>query len=89
MPGDGMGGQVAQRIGLAARGEDLKRADPQMARRHAGQDRTGQHSLADHVLARGDGSQRTGRRDAERVHGFRHHIFAHDRAKPRPPVATA
>ena len=85
---DGVVAERAQPVEIAARGEILERADADMARRHAGQDRTGERPrLAQDPLAGLDGGERAGGRDPERMHRLGDHVFAQHRAEPRPPVA--
>ena len=62
--GDDVIGQQAQRLDIAARGEELEGADPDVARRHARQHRAGQRRLAPAP------ARRSSRRPATRVVGM-------------------
>ena len=89
MPGDRVVGQRLYCVPIALRGEILERSNPDVARRDAGEDRTGQGRLPLHHLARGDGGQGPGGRDAERMHGLAKDVFPQHRAYRRPPVPAA
>ena len=78
----------AQRLDVAARGEELEGADADVARRHARQHRAGQRRLAHHRLAGRHGRQRPGRGNAERRHRLADDVFAQHRTQRRPPVAA-
>ena len=89
VPGDGVTGQLRQRLAIAAGGEELERADAEMAGGDAGEDRAGQDRLAQHPRAGRDRRQGAGGRDAERRHGLADQIFAQHRAKGGAAVAAA
>ena len=80
--------QLLQLIDLLARGEDLKRADPDVGRSNARNNRTRQHRLTVDIFARADRRQRAGRRDSQGMHRLRHHIFSQDRTEPCFAITT-
>ena len=82
-------GQLAHAVDIAAGGEELERADADMAGGHARQHRTGQHHLAHHRLAGRDHRQRARGRDAERVHRLADQHLAQHRPERRLAVAAA
>ncbi len=88
VPFNHMIGKKADCIDVAARGEILKGADTDMARRDARHDRTRQRRLAKHALARRHRSQRPRRCNAQRCHGLADDVFAQDRADGCTPVAA-
>ena len=73
---EGVVGELAQPVDLAAGCEVLEGPDAQVARGHAREDRTGQRFLSVHQLAGGRGGERAGGRDAEGVHRFADHVLA-------------
>jgi hypothetical protein len=89
MPGDDVIGECPYRILVMARGEILEGADAHVARGHAGQDRAGQRAFAINVLAGGDGRQRAGGGNAERVHGLTDQIFPQHRPEGGAAIAVA
>ena len=66
--GDHMVGQVAERVEILARGEELKSTDADVAAGDPRQYRAGQGALAKHFFAGGDGGQRPGGWHAEGGH---------------------
>ncbi len=89
MPCDRIIGEVAERLAVAARREELERADANMARRDAHEDGARQCGFADDLVTRRHGREPARRRDAERIHGFADQIFAQDRAERGAAVAAA
>ena len=89
MTGDRVLGELAHALGIAARGEELERADADVARRDARQHRAGQHRLAQHRLAGGDDRERARGRDAERMHRLADEDLAQHRPDRRLAVAAA
>ena len=89
MPGDHVIGEQAKPLQVAARGEELKGADPHMARRDARQHGTRQQRLARDRLSGHHGCERTRRRDAQGRHGFADDEFAQHRSERRAPVTAA
>ena len=89
VPGDDVVGEPADRVGVAADGEELEGADADMARGDARQHRAGQRGLADDVLAGDDGGERARGRDAEREHGLADDVFAQHRPERGAAVAAA
>ena len=89
VPRDDVVGERAERLDIAARGEELEGADADMARGDAGQDGARQGFLAQHLLAGGDGGERPRRRHAERRHRLADDVLAQHRAERRPAVAAA
>jgi len=87
--GDDVVGQRAHRFVHAARGEELERSHPHVARGHARQQRAGKRLLAPHHLTAADRRQRPGGRDAERVHRLANQVLAQHRADRGFPVAAA
>ena len=63
-----MVGQVAERVEILARGEELKSTDADVAAGDPRQHRAGQGALAKHFFAGGDGGQRPGGWHAEGGH---------------------
>ena len=82
-------GELAHPLDVAARGEELERADADVAGRDAGQHRAGQHRLAHHRLAGRDDRERARGRDAERVHRLADQHLAQHRPDRRLAVAAA
>ena len=82
-------GELAHALDVAARGEELERADADVARGDARQHRAGQHRLAQHRLAGGDDRERARGRDAERVHRLADQHLAQHRPDRRLAVAAA
>ena len=87
--GDGVVGERAQHVPVAARGGVLERAHPQVARGDPAEHRTRQRPLALHRLAGGDDRERPRRRDAEPVHRLADDVLAQHRAHRGPAVAAA
>ena len=87
--GDRVLGELAHALGIAAGGEELERADTDVARRDARQNRAGQHRLAQHRLAGGDDGERARGRDAERMHRLADEDLAQHRPDRRLAVAAA
>ena len=84
-----VGGERDQRLAVVARGEELERADAEVARGHAREDRAGQRLLADDELAgRRDGERARGG-DAERRHRLADEVLAQHRAERGASVAAA
>ncbi|MNS35204.1 hypothetical protein D3C72_673520 [compost metagenome] len=81
--------EVFDRLVILARGEELERADTDMACRNAGEDAARQADFALHPFAGEDGRQRPRGGNAKRKHRFRHDIFAQHRAKGRTAVSPA
>ena len=73
-------GELPDRVHVAPRGEELKSADADVARRHPGQDGTGQLRFAQDGLARQQGREGAGRRDAEGRHGLADEVLAQHRS---------
>jgi hypothetical protein len=69
-------GKVPHRGHIAAHGKILERPDTNMARGHACQDGSGQAALPVNVFPRGNGRQRTGTWNSQRMHRFTEQIFA-------------
>ena len=74
---------------VAARGEELEGADPDVARRHARQHGAGQRRLAQDLLAGRDRSQRARGRNAERHHRLADDVLAQHRPERCPAIAAA
>ena len=89
VPRERVGGERDQRLAVAARGEELERADAEVARGHAREDRAGQHLLAHDALARRHGGERARGRDAERRHRLADDVLAQHRAERGASVAAA
>jgi len=89
MPRHGIVEQPPKHHLLLPRREELKSAHPQVAGRHAHQDRPGGRALAVHPLTGPDHRQRTRRGNAQRVHGLAHEVLAQRRAQCRLAIATA
>ena len=86
---DDVVGENSQVVVILAGGEPLKGADANVRLRDAGENSTGHHALAEHVVAACDGGERAGRRHPEGGHGFRDDILAQDRPQRRASVAAA
>ncbi len=84
----GVTGDLAQLVVVAAGSEELERADPQMACCHTSQHSTGQSPVAQHLLTRGHRRQRSCRGDAEGKHRLAHQVLAKHRTERRPAVAA-
>ena len=76
MAGDHIVGQPPKRSRVAPRGEVLERADADVAGGHAGQDGTGQGSLAEHRLAGGHRGEGSGGGHSQRCHSLADDVFA-------------
>ena len=87
--GDGMVREHTQALDIAPSGEELERADADMARRDAGEDGPGQHRLTDHPLPGRDRGEGAGGRNAERVHRLADEILAQHRPERSATVAPA
>ena len=82
-------GERHQRLAVAARGEELERADAEVARGDAREDRAGQRLLAhDELPGRRDGERARGR-DAQRRHRLADEVLAQHRAERGASVAAA
>ena len=81
--------EQAQRLGVAACGEELEGTDAHMARGDARQNGAGQLAVAPDRLAGGDGGQRTRRGDAERSHRLAHDVFTQHRPDRGAAIAAA
>ena len=81
--------EIAEAVGVAARGKILKRADADVARGNARQHSTGQHRLAKNLLAGRNGREGARGRDAQRVHGLGDDVFAQHRPERGAAVAAA
>ena len=81
--------QAAQRFAVAARSEELKGADSDMAGGDARQNRARHRRVAPHMLARRRDCQRPRGGNAQSRHGLADDVFAQHRAKGRAPVAAA
>lgn len=79
--GDRVIGQLLQLGHIAAGGEELKRADPDVAGRDAGEHCAGQSVFAVDGFPGGRGGQGPGRRNAQGVHGFAENVLAEHRAE--------
>ncbi len=73
---------------IAARREELESADADVAGSDAGEDGTGQGTLAENRLTGGDGGEGAGGGDAKCVHCLAHQILAQDRAEGGFAVAA-
>ena len=82
-------GERRQRFAVVARGEELERADADVARGHAREHRARQHLLAHDALARRHGGERARGRDAERGHRLAHDVLAQHGAERGASVAAA
>ena len=89
MSRENMVGEQAHSLCVAPRGEILKGSNPNVARGHAGEDRTGKNPVADHLLACCHGGQCTGGGYAERSHRLADNVFAQDRAQRCTAIAPA
>ena len=89
MPPDGMVRQQPQRLDIVPGSEVLKRAHPDVARGHAGQD--GARGIAFPVdgFPRGDRRQRPCRGDTQRRHGLADQVLPQHRSQCRPAIAAA
>ena len=87
MPRNDVVGEMADAIHITANREELKGADADMARRHAGQYRAGQRRFTPDRLAGRDNGEGSGRRDAERRHRLADDVFAQDRPERGTAVA--
>ena len=83
VPGDDVIGEPPHALGIAARREELEGADPDVARRDAGQHRARQRGLAQHALAGDHGGERSRGRNPERRHRLADDVFAQHRARAR------
>ena len=84
-----MVGEQLQRLGVAARGEELEGADPDVARGDAREHGARHDVLADDGIAGDDGGERTRRGDAQRMHRLADDVFAQHRAQRGTAVAAA
>ena len=89
MSGDHMIGEQAKPLQVAASGEELERADPNVARRHSREKSAGQESLARHCFSGYHGGERTRRRNAQRDHRFAYDIFPQHRSERGAAIAAA
>ncbi len=89
VPRDDVIGQHTQALDVAARGEELERADADMAGRDARQHRAGLRRFAPDHLPGPDGGECARRGDAQSRHRFGDDIFPQDRPQRRAPVAAA
>src|SRR5262245_35994184 len=87
--GDYIVRQLTDSFRVTTHREELKGADADMARRDAGQHRSGQGRFAPDRLSGGDDGEGLGRGDAEREHGLADDVFAQDRPECRATVAVA
>ncbi len=81
MPGDGVIGELLELGGFAAGGEELKRADTDMAGGDAGEHGAGKRGFPVDGFAGGGDGERARGGHAERVHGFAQDVFAEDGAE--------
>ena len=82
-------GEPSHERRVTVRRRVLKRADADMARRDADEQRAGQLRLARDVLAGRDDRERPSRRDAERVHRLADHVLAQHRTDRCLAIAAA
>jgi hypothetical protein len=82
-------GQLLEPGGIATGGEELERANADVARRHARQHRARQRRLPVDRFARRGGRQRPRGRHPERVHRFAQDVLAQHRAHRRLAIAAA
>ena len=82
-------GQASHRLRVAPGGEELERADPDVARRHPVEHRAGQVRVPHHGFPGRQGREGAGGRDAERRHGLADEIFAQHGTQCGPAVAAA
>ena len=82
-------GEQAKPLEVTASGEELERADPDVACRHARENSAGQESLARHRFSGHHGGERTRRRDAQRRHRFAYDIFPQHRSERSATIAAA
>ena len=87
--GDGVGGEAAEGVEIATRGEVLEGADAEVSGGDAGEDGAGLRGLTLDVLAGGDGGEGAGGGDAEGSHGLAEEVLAEDGAEGGTAVATA
>ena len=89
VPRDGVLGQLAQALDVAARGEELERADANVTRRDPRQHRTGKRLFASHRLTRRCDRECAGGGNAQRVHGLADQHLAKHRPDGRLAVTAA
>ena len=89
VPFDHIVGQTPDGRQIAACGEELKRAHPDMTGGDPRQNRTRQWLFAVHSLSRGHRGQRPGRRNTQRVHGLADQVFPQHRTQHGAPIAAA
>jgi hypothetical protein len=87
MPRDDVISEAPDRIQIPAPREELEGADPDVARRNAGQYRAGQRRLAPNRLAGRHSGKRSGRWNPQRRHRLADDVFAQDRPERRASVA--
>ena len=86
MAGDYVIGEQTKPLEVTATGEVLERADPDVAGRHARENRAGQGSFARNCFSGYHRCQRTRRRDAQRSHRFAYDIFPQHRSQRSAPI---
>ena len=68
--GNGIVGENPQIVVVPSGAKPLKRADANVRLRDAGENSTGHHAFADHLVTACYGGERTGRRHTESGHSF-------------------
>src|SRR5580704_14155527 len=87
MPGDDVISEAPDCIQIPTRREELEGADTDVARRDAGQYRSGHRRLAPNRLAGRHSGERSGCRNPERRHRLADDVFAQDRPERRASIA--
>jgi hypothetical protein len=87
--GDRVVGETPNQIAVAKPRRVLERPDPQMAGRHPGEHRAGEHSIAGDALTGGDHGQCPRRGDVEGVHRLADQQLAQHRPDRRLTVTAA
>ncbi len=88
MAGDGVVGQLLEFCRVAAGGEELECADPDVAGGDASEHGPGQRGFAVDGFAGGGGGEGAGGGHAERVHRFAQDVFAQDRTHRRLAITA-
>ena len=82
-------GEQPQGLEIAPRGEELERADTDVAGGDAGQHRTRQRRLAIHLFAGGDDRERARGGNPQGRHRLAHDVFPQHRPECGTPIAVA
>ena len=82
-------GKQVKPLQVTAGGEELERADPNVACRHACEESAGQESLARHSFSRHHGGERPRGWDAQRRHRLAYNVFPQHRPERSTTIAAA